>query len=469
MARRSVRLTHAIGGALDDAPGSVRAALAAGESAFLSVVFVVLPVFLVWLARPSSTVGGWHAVQLGLAGWGLGHGGPLTVRIGSLSLVPLLFTALAVGTASWSASRLAAGLARTPPARLAWAWGLRRDVAVEGGVFVGTYTAIGLLAALLARNADVAPAPFRTVVAVFVVALVGYVVGLKTEFRADLRQVAPEANPTDRLPPWARAGWAAGTRTVGWLLLAGLLLVVLVVVVRFDRIAGLYDVLSPGLLGGVVLTGVQVLYLPNLAVWGVSWMAGPGFGIGADSSITLTTAEPGLMPLIPLLGALPEPGPLPAVTRIALLVPVLAGVYLERRAGRGVGSDPLDRALAAAAGALVAGVLTALLAAMAGGSLGSARLSAVGAPAVLLGAMLGGELVLGAALSLGVRWLRGSLLGHPEATAAGPAGAGPDAPGRSGRAGTRPSGQGHGHGHGHGIGRVLRPGRTRPEHPSKRH
>lgn len=430
MARRPSRLTHAIGGALDDAPGWVRAALAAVEGASLSLLLVVLPVFLVWLASPNVTVGGWHAVQVGLAGWCLAHGGVLGVRIGTVSLVPLLFTAVAVLTAGWSAARLASGLARDAPARLSWARGLRRDVAVEGTVFVGAYTAVGLLAALLARSPDVTVSPPRALLGFLLVGLGAYVIGLRTEFRADLRQIAPGWVSTAAVPTWARAGWGAAWATLGVLLLAGLLLAVLLPVLRFDRVATLYDALSPGIVGGLVLTCAQILYLPNLAVWALSWLAGPGFGIGVDSSITLTTSEPGLMPLVPLFGALPEPGPLPAFVRVALVIPVLAGAYLERRAGRVVGDDPLDRALAAAAGSLIAGLGAALAAMLAGGALGSARLASVGAPPVQLAAILAGELALGAAIALGIRLARayGLRRTSPRPAASDPVGTGAQRP-----------------------------------------
>lgn len=433
MARRLSRVTYAIGDALGGAPDWLRAALAALEAAAVSLVLLALPVFLVWLASPNATVGGWRAVQIGLAGWCLGHGGALTVHIGSLSLVPLLFTLVALAIATSTAAGLAAGLAREAPGRLPWAGGLRRDVAVQGTVFVGLYSTVGLLAALLAGTPDFAPAVPRALLGFLLVSLGGYVLGLRAEFRADLAAVAPRWAPGDRAPGWVRAGWAAGWRTLAWLLVAGLLLVVLVIVVRFDRVAGLYDALSPGVLGGVVLTGIQTLYLPNFALWALSWMVGPGFGIGTDSSITLTTAQPGLLPLVPFLGALPEPGPLPALTRAALLVPLAAGVFLDRRCGRAVGADPLDRALAGAFGCLLAGVGAAVLAVLAGGSLGAGRLATVGAPPLLLGAMLGGELALGVAISFAARLGRRPLTRHEPTppVAADPFGAGLDPSPRS--------------------------------------
>lgn len=409
MAKRSARFTHAVGGVLDNAPGPLRAALAALEAASLSMLLLVLPVFLVWLASPNVTAGGWHAVQLGLAGWCLGQGGAVTVRIGTVSLVPLLCTTVALLLAVWSAGRLAAGLARKAPGRLRRVGDLRRDVAVEGGVFVGVYTLAGLVAALLARTPDFAPSAPRTLIGAVFLGAVAYVLGLRVEFRADLRDVAPGWAPARRVPAWARAGWSAAWASLVWLLLAGLLLVVLMVVVRFDRIAGLYDSLSPGVIGGLVLTGVQLLYVPNLSVWALSWLVGPGFGVGVDSAVTLTTAQPGLLPLVPVLGALPEPGPLPVLTRVALVLPIAVGAFLERRSSRYAGPELLDRALAAATACVVAAAAAMLLGLASGGALGSGRLAAVGPPAFLFGALLGGELALGAAISLAVRSGRRSL------------------------------------------------------------
>lgn len=152
-----LRFTHAVGGALDDAPGWVRAVLAAAEAAFGSAMLVVIPVFAVWLASPNATIGGAQAMQLALAGWCLAHGGEVGVSIGVVSVTPLLLTLAALATSAWWAQRLSSGLARDPRTRLGWAGGLRGDVAVEGSVFVLTYTLLGALAALAARSADFTP------------------------------------------------------------------------------------------------------------------------------------------------------------------------------------------------------------------------------------------------------------------------------------------------------------------------
>ena len=78
-----------------------------------------------------------------------------------------------------------------------------------------------------------------------------------------------------------------------------------------------------------MLTLGQVVILPNVALWAASWMAGPGFGLGEGAAITWSQSNPGLLPLIPGLGAVPAPGPLPDGLWLSALVPVAAGAVVE--------------------------------------------------------------------------------------------------------------------------------------------
>jgi hypothetical protein len=64
------------------------------------------------------------------------------------------------------------------------------------------------------------------------------------------------------------------------------------------------------------------------------------------------------------------------------------------------------KAETAASACLVAALLLTLATALAGGSLGAARLSGVGAPSLLFGAAVMGELSLGAAVVVGLSHLR---------------------------------------------------------------
>ncbi len=113
-------------------------------------------------------------------------------------------------------------------------------------------------------------------------------------------------------------------------------------------------------------------------------------------------------PLIPGLGALPDPGLLTAGLWLVVLVPVAAGVLVGWRAVRSVArlSSWQVKARVAAAACVVAALALTLASALAGGSLGAARLSVVGAPSFVFGMAVFGELMLGAVAVVCVSHLR---------------------------------------------------------------
>ncbi|WP_427383698.1 DUF6350 family protein [Janibacter sp. G56] len=207
----------------------------------------------------------------------------------------------------------------------------------------------------------------------------------------------------DRLPSSVQRALRPGLQGAAALLVMGTTLIALAVVFHFSRVAHVQAELGAGLLGGLVLTLAQVLALPNLGLWGVSFLAGPGFDLAEGAHAGWGGAETSLLPLIPVFAAHPEPGGFPVVTRLLVLLPVIAGAYVARRvlgsmsrlASPGVKVATVGSAVVVAVAALVA------LDAVGGGSLGAARLSDVGAPAAALGLALLLELGIGAAVVLG--------------------------------------------------------------------
>jgi hypothetical protein len=179
---------------------------------------------------------------------------------------------------------------------------------------------------------------------------------------------------------------------------AGALLVAVSLVVHHDRIATLHAALAPGAVGGAVLVLVEAALVPNFALWGVSFVAGPGFLVGAGSLVTPGASQLGLLPLVPVLGAVPPPGSMPALLGGVLLLPVLAGAVagwlLARRADGRRLLDVLCDALTAAA---LAAVGLSVLIGVAGGSAGPGALATVGASPWRAGLALAGELAAGAA------------------------------------------------------------------------
>jgi hypothetical protein len=148
-------------------------------------------------------------------------------------------------------------------------------------------------------------------------------------------------------------------------------------------VIALYQGVQSGVLGGAALTLGQLALLPSFVIWTSSWLLGPGFALGAGSSVSPLGVSLGPLPAIPVLGALPPPDLAPGF--LVLLVPVVAafvaGVMLRGRlldvlgpGRRVVGWAVLAGVLAA----LVAGLVMAALAFLASGSAGPGRLSVVG-------------------------------------------------------------------------------------------
>ncbi|MGW6394556.1 cell division protein PerM [Streptomyces sp. NPDC055103] len=138
--------------------------------------------------------------------------------------------------------------------------------------------------------------------------------------------------------------------------------------------------------------------LPNAAVWGAAYGLGPGFTLGTGALATpLGLAGDPALPSFPLLAALPAEGRGTWAHWAAAAVPLAATLVQGWRVGRTARGWPVrDAALAALAAAWGCGVVIAVLAAAAGGPLGSGRLSAfgpvwwqAGAATVLWGACVG--------------------------------------------------------------------------------
>ncbi len=137
-------------------------------------------------------------------------------------------------------------------------------------------------------------------------------------------------------------------------------------------------------------------------------MAGPGFALALGSTVSPASAVPGLLPLVPVLGAVPEAADYPPILYAVLLLPVAAGVLI----GRGV-DEELEffgnlraRVTATAVAALLAVVVVVALTALGNGAVGIDRLRAVGVPLLPFAAALAVEVVAGALLWVGYLLLR---------------------------------------------------------------
>lgn len=367
------------------AAGARSAAIRSGALAATGTwAIVVLPSLIGWLAAPEGTLGWFSAVQVGSALWFLGHGQSIGGSGVSISLTPLgLFLVFAYVTARWG--RRLVATERAAASRSEWS-----RVAGLGVVpgFLAGYVGAGAVISLLTLGGTVAPgvAAVPGTALVPVVAL-GYLL-----LRPDAADVPGFVRAGFlRGPSWLPSVWRVGWRGTALLLGVGLAVVFFRFAVSADEVGRIHDDYGLGLTAGAIVVLAQMMLLANAATWALAFVAGPGFSIATGSLISPAAAQPGLMPLVPMLGALPEEADYPTAMYAVVLLPVACGVVIGRWVDRELEFfDNIRARLAATAVAVataVAGI--GLLTWLGNGAIGVERLASVG-PSVgpVVGALL---------------------------------------------------------------------------------
>ncbi|MEY9851618.1 hypothetical protein ABH923_001296 [Leifsonia sp. EB41] len=194
-----------------------------------------------------------------------------------------------------------------------------------------------------------------------------------------------------------RAGSAATAIVIG----LSALLLTLLIFGNYGTIIGLYEQLQTGVAGGIALTVAQLAFLPNLVIWLMSWLVGPGFAIGTGSTVSPIGTALGPLPGVPLFGVIPAHGYTFGLAGV--IVPLLAG-FLAAALLRGTRRAQTDGALTLVLTALgigvVAGIELGLLAWWSSGALGPGRLHDVGPNPWLVGALAAGEVAVAAVIGL---------------------------------------------------------------------
>ena len=360
----------------------VAAAVTGSWAAVVSFAPVLVVVLLAWFGAAISAS---MAIRFALAVWLLGHGVPFTIGAGQagagpIGLVPLALTGLAV----WRLVRAGAYTARAVAAT-------SRDVPYVVTALTLTYGAIGGLAAWIASGSGIGVSP------VLAVAMTGGIAALASAPGA-LVETGTARRWWRRFTSPVRDGLRGGVVAALGILSAGAALAGVATAIAYPDAIELYRGYRAGVGGGAGITVVGLAYAPNLMVWAAAYLAGPGFGFGVDTTVSVFQVSLGPLPAIPVLAGLPT-GPAPAWAGVLLAVPVLAGmvvgVWIARRR-----RDASWRILMVATGlsGLVAGVLLAVASFAASGSLGTGQLAEIGpawwqvGPAVAVAVGLGASL-----------------------------------------------------------------------------
>lgn len=339
----------------------VPGAIAAGWALGAGLVAITLPVLLIWAADGRSGADSVEATRTAAQLWLLAHGTSLTVPGGLVGLTPLGLTALPLALlhrAGRHGVRQLGARDATAAARLLAA------IAVP-------YALVATVLAVVAQTAVVQPDPLRALAGALVVAVVGAGAGIFRE--------AGLSRELDAVPAVARRLAVAGGAAVAVLLACGLALVLASLVVHQAKVISLSGATGPGLVGGTGLVVLQLLFAPNAAIWGASWLSGPGFAVGVGTHVSPWATTLGQVPAFPMLGALPSGEAGSPLIAVSVLVPLMAGVLAAVLLARRM--EPCSLRRAAAEGAIVgpvAGSLMLVLVFVSGGPLGGGHLLAVG-------------------------------------------------------------------------------------------
>ena len=250
----------------------MRAGAETALGSWLAVVILTLAVYMATSSMDAAaalSVGA--ALRTGTALWSLGLGGGygspadpaggIELPLLGLTVVQLLLTRSAVRRAH-----------------------LRS--AASGGLLVTTATALAAFLVLLTS-----PGGSRTWPAILGVAVLSaLVVGTDLQ-RRGLGSQRPSAWWHER-PAWVSPALVLARDTAVALLVASLLVLLMAVLDGAARVSRLHDALAGGgLIASLGLVLLQLGWVPTTLVWSLSWLAGPGFTVGAGSAFIRKVLE----------------------------------------------------------------------------------------------------------------------------------------------------------------------------------
>ncbi|RLK60911.1 DUF6350 family protein [Actinokineospora cianjurensis] len=310
----------------------------AAVAAVLALVTAIAP-------RALFTTSG--VLAAAVPGWLGAHQVPVRIEgheLGALPLLPtLLVLVLAWRTAAAAADRLAV---ETP-----------REAGQVVGAIVGAHAVAGLSLALLCSDGTVTIDPLAGLYYPALLSGIAAVAGVLP--RAGLSHML-----SDRMDAIALRGLRAGLLAVAALLASGAAVLTLALALSFPTVKHLFAV--EGIGGGIGMLLLSLGYLPNAVVAATAFSAGPGFSLG---SVVVSPVDfhGGVVPPLPLLGALPEHGQ--AWWLLLFAFPAAVGT-LVGWVLREVDESPTVRVRAVVVASVVVAMAFAVLGGAAGGALG---------------------------------------------------------------------------------------------------
>jgi hypothetical protein len=373
-------------------PVIVSAVIGAGACLLTGLLACAAVAVIGWLAAAFGGASG--AVRAGATVWLIAHKAGATLGGAPITIAPLGLTLFL----AWCLYRGGRFTARVSGADRA------KDLITASAVLAVTYGLGALIIALLTSDSAVKVSPFSAFLGAATLAVLAGTAGVLVESGA--AQDIADATP----PGLLDAVPAAAAAVLSVVAVASLLYAVLLAV-QFSRVTSMLELLDAGVVGSVVLFAICLMLLPNVILYVVSFLAGPGFQLGIGTSIAPTGVDVGNLPALPLLAAVPADGATPTYLLVlTALVPLLAGAVAGLVvARRGIAAEDAEAlgwdafALRGCIAALLAALGLLVLMVLSGGAAGPGRMAEVGIPGALPAAgVLGAGMAIGAAITAGL-------------------------------------------------------------------
>ena len=394
-------------------------ALLAALEAFIALAIGVgislVPLSLMWAVQFDSGVS-WDVFYRASADiWLVGHGVDL-----KMTLDPVLAAAvnlpggdkpflISIAPLSFSLLTILLGVR------------LGRKSFESGARFVGPLSAVAtfgfftILIALSAVHVNATPVMWMAVSFPTAIFALGVFIGARGEVghsggraeRVQQKVVGWATGLSSQVKAVLSASLRGGLITAALVIGASAVALSVLIIANFASILGIYEGLQGGGGGSLILTAAQLMFMPNFVMWVVSWFIGTGFALGTGSSVSPVGTDLGLVPALPILGAMPTNDL--AFGFLGLLVPLLAAFlaawFIRPALLRALGTEVSFRwiSLTVLGIALVAGILIGLLAWASGGAAGPGRLADVGPNALRTGGIAALEFLIAAALGMYAR------------------------------------------------------------------
>ncbi|MDX6247491.1 MAG: hypothetical protein QOF10_851 [Kribbellaceae bacterium] len=370
-------------------PVVLSAVIGAGACLLTGLLACAAVAVVGWLAASFGGASG--AVRAGATVWLIAHKAGATFGGGSITIAPLGLTLFL----AWCLYRGGRFTARVSGADRT------KELVLASSVLAVSYGLGALIIALLTSNGSVKVSPLSAFLGAASLAIVAGTTGVLVESGAaqDIADATP-AGLRDAVP-------AAAAAVLTVVAVASLVYAV-ILVLHFSRVTSMLELLDAGVVGSVVLFAICLMLLPNVLLYVVSFIAGPGFQLGVGTSIAPTGVDVGNLPALPLLAAVPADGATPSYLLVlTALVPLVAGAVAGLVvARRGIAAEDSDAlgwdafALRGGMAALIAGLALLVLMVLAGGAAGPGRMAEVGIPGALPAAgVLAAGMAIGAAVT----------------------------------------------------------------------